>query len=320
MLESVPHRSYKLATDAFSGKPVKAEAVQELKEEIPAYYATKELVDVVEYARILKRPLLVRGEPGTGKTRLAQAIAYELYKDNYREKYFEWFIKSTTKVDEGLYKFDHLERLRDVQRNERKEIFAYRKFGPLGLAFLASTPGSPAVLLIDEIDKADIDFPNDLLLELDQKRFVIPETSEEIVAAEAPIIIITSNDEKDLPNAFLRRCIFHYIDFPGEEHLLRIITAQARKLERESKKMLPLEILELIVRRFTLLYERMKADPNTNKRPSTSELLDWVTLIHYYYVDHDELEPKDISSGLLYPEVLLKNLDDYKVQTNFPKQ
>lgn len=289
-----------------------------IKEDIPAYFPGEDLVKVVEYARILNRPLLIRGEPGCGKTRLAQAVAYELYGQNYREKYFEWHIKSTTKVNEGLYHFDHLARLRDVQLNQgsnvkEQDLKIYRSFGPVGNAFLKSEENKPTILLIDEIDKADIDFPNDLLLELDQKKFFISETNETITAKEPPIIFITSNDEKELPNAFLRRCVFYYIDFPGDEQLLKIIKAQVKSQESQYNKALPDELLSSIIKRFRALYDKMDKNPNTAKKVSTSELLDWVKVIHYYYFTGKLLpDIKELPEDLLYPEILLKTLDDQK--------
>ncbi len=304
-------------TDDTLADAIKAKS-SEIKEDILPYYPSDDLKDAVEYARLLKRPLLLRGEPGCGKTRLAQALAYELYPknehDNYRNHYFEWFVKSYSKAKDGLYQFDHLARLRDIQAEINKDIHEYRSFGPLGRAFLTSKPEAPSVLLIDEIDKADIDFPNDLLLELDQQRFFIQETKEEIRAEYAPIVIITSNDEKELPSAFLRRCVFHYIDTPDREQLLRILKAKAEIQADEYKKALPERLVESIVDSFLELLKQMRSNPTTDKKTSTSELLDWLRVIHYKYLigelqlEDDRLPKKD----LLYPEVLLKSLDDYK--------
>lgn len=316
LLEQADNHEYTVDESRFKGK-AKAPA-QKLKEDIPPYFPSKDLQAAIEYARILQRPLLLRGEPGCGKTRVAQALAYELYHQrkgfNYRDYYFEWFIKSTTKAKEGLYQYDHLERLRDVQRKKEKSTEHYRSFGPLGKAFLASKPDAPAVLLIDEIDKADLDFPNDLLLELDEKRFYIPETEEEIRAEQAPIIIITSNDEKELPNAFLRRCVFHYIDFPGFEDLMKIARARIAQQTIELDKAMPDDLVKNIVERFMDLHKRMKANPNTNKVTATSELLDWIKVIHYYYLkDKLPLENGLLPEGQLpFAEVLLKSLDDFK--------
>lgn len=297
-----------------------------LEEKIAPYFPGEALKDVVEYARILQRPLLLRGEPGSGKTRLAQAVAYELYGKDYRRKYFEWYIKSTTKARDGLYAFDHLARLRDVElarrkgngaeNNQEENLFKYRSFGPLGKAFLSSRPDAPAILLIDEIDKADLDFPNDLLFELEQKRFFVEETREEITAEYPPLIFITSNDEKDLPNAFLRRCVFFYIDFPGDKLLLDIAKANAQNWAKEYKKAMPDELVETIVKRFRQLYTDMKNNPNTDKAPSTSELIDWLRVLYYQFLQ-GKLDADGLANGALpHPEVLLKSLDDYKAQTN----
>lgn len=293
-----------------------------IDEKIAPYYPSDGLVESVEYARLLKRPLLLRGEPGSGKTKLAQAIAHELYGKDYRDYYFEWFIKSTSKAVDGLYTYDHLARLRNANNEEiKKTKFSYRHLGPLGKAFLKSTEDKPSILLIDEIDKADIDFPNDLLLELDQKRFFIEETNEEIVAETAPIIIITSNDERELPNAFLRRCVFHYIDFPNEDLLFGILKGRAsafvkqfQKLGHSDVEMLDEAFMRNVVQRFRKLYSRMKNNPNARKPPSTSELLDWFKIIHYKIIT-GELKVKDnkLPDEMLYREVVLKSLDDQKI-------
>lgn len=293
-------------------------------ESIPAYFPDENLKKAVELARILKRPLLLRGEPGCGKTRLAQAVAFELYGKDYRQKYFEWYIKSTTKAKEGLYSFDHLARLRDIEAKEEKSKAYYREFGPLGNTFITSSADAPSVLLIDEIDKADLDFPNDLLLELDQMRFFVNETGEEVVAAYAPIIFITSNDEKTLPDAFLRRCVFHYITFPGEQALMQIAQAKIQSQMNTFKKEFSDSLLEDCIKKFLQLYGRMKQDPNTDKLPSTSELLDWLRALHYYHfrgdlqVKRNEETKKDqllLQGGKLpYLQALVKSLDDFNSQ------
>jgi MoxR-like ATPase len=282
---------------------------------LAAYFPSDELVKAVEIARILQRPLLLRGEPGCGKTKLASALAYAIHSNQFKKgvNYFEWHIKSTSKAKEGLYEFDHMARLRDVQSNQEKEPEQYLKFGPIGSAFKASSESAPAVLLIDEIDKADIDFPNDLLLELDEKRFVIPEVLDvhnhptEIKAKYPPIVIITSNDEKQLPNAFLRRCVFHYIDFPSEAELVKIVEA---KTQEEGKNLSVGQVLT-IVKKFTDLYNRMKQQTRTDKSPSTSELLDVVALIHYYEQEFNESEK--LEDYFVY--ALLKTYDDVKLMT-----
>lgn len=297
-------------------KSLAEETQKKLPDEIPAYFPSTDLVKAVNYARLLKRPLLVQGEPGSGKTRLAQAIAYELYENDYHAHYFEWHIKSTTKVNDGLYFFDHLARFRDSQQKIEKSKTEYRTFGPLGQALLAATAEQPSVLLIDEIDKADLDFPNDLLLELDQQRFTIPDTNEQFTAQHPPIIIITSNDEKDLPNAFLRRCVYYYIDFPGPIQLTDIVKAKAQAQIKQFQVALPNELIDSIIERFIGIRKKLEESKISDKLPSTSELLDWLRVIHYYYFT-DQQQLKITTDGklpdeILFPEVLFKTLDDYK--------
>jgi MoxR-like ATPase len=281
---------------------------------IPPYIPGKELVEAIKYARLLNRPLLVRGDPGCGKTRLAQAVAYELYGPMYRKYYFEWYVKSTEKAIDGLYTYDHLARLRDVQDKNLSEQpkDKYITYGPIGNAFKSECP---AILLIDEIDKANIDFPNDLLLELDQKRFKVKELNEklrpefEVVAKHSPIVFITSNDERDLPNAFLRRCVFHYITMDNAKWF-DIVKAHFSQAENQIQEV----TLHTIIDRFDKLVTKMK-NGNATKKPDTSELLDWVHTIHHFWLKGKDLNDEDIETylngdTLIYSEVLLKTLED----------
>ena len=225
------------------------------------YVASRELMDGVNVAIALQKPLLIKGEPGTGKTMLAQAVAQSLGK-----KLVIWNIKSTTKAQDGLYMYDTIQRLYDGQFGEEgvDDIARYIKLGKLGEAFEAE---EQVVLLIDEIDKADLEFPNDLLWELDQMEFYIHETKRTVKAKHRPIVIITSNAEKELPDAFLRRCIFHYIDFPDRELMAEIVTTHYPNVE------------ENLMQQAMDIFYNIRSMRDIRKKPSTSELIDWINAL-----------------------------------------
>ena len=253
----------------------------------PSYIASEPLRHAVNVAFALERPLLVRGEPGTGKTLLAESVAEGLGMELYR-----WHVKSTTKAQDGLYVYDTVQRLHDSRFGDGdvKDIKRYIKLGPLGRALAAQRR---VVLLIDEIDKADLEFPNDLLQELDVMRFQIAETGEEIVARERPLVVITSNAEKELPDAFLRRCIFHYIEFPAADLMKRIVRVHHPDLEDR--------LLDQALEAFF----QLRGVPNLRKRPSTSELIDWIAALRTSGVDL-----KRIGHGLPFLGTLLKTEQD----------
>jgi len=257
------------------------------------YIATEELMAAVNAAITLARPLLIKGEPGTGKTLLATEIARGLGKP-----LFEWHIKSTTKAQQGLYEYDAVARLRDSQLGDPRvaDIRNYIVRGNLWEAFDAA---EQPVLLIDEIDKADIEFPNDLLRELDRMEFYVYETHETIQARHRPVIVITSNNEKELPDAFLRRCFFHYIRFPDEATMTRIIDVHFPDLKRE-----------LLHEALTTFF-RVRETPGLKKKPTTSELLDWIKLLVAGDVSPEVLRSSDTKTLLppLYG-ALLKNEQD----------
>jgi MoxR-like ATPase len=258
-----------------------------------AYVATDDLKIAVNAAITLERPLLVKGEPGTGKTVLAVEIAKSI-----GAPLLEWHVKSTTKAQQGLYEYDAVSRLRDSQLGDERvqDIRNYIKRGKLWDAFAAD---ERPVLLIDEIDKADIEFPNDLLLELDRMEFHVYETGETVRAVKRPIVIITSNNEKELPDAFLRRCFFHYIKFPDEETMGRIIDVHYPGIKRR-----------LVEEALKIFFEIREA-PGLKKKPSTSELLDWLKLLLAEDIGPEQLRERD-PRKLIPPlhGALLKNEQD----------
>ena len=251
------------------------------------YVADPELLRAVNIAMVLEKPLLIKGEPGTGKTMLAEAISQALGK-----KLIIWNIKSTTKAQDGLYVYDVVQRLYDSQFGGEgvDNIEKYVKLGKLGEAFTAD---EQVILLIDEIDKADLEFPNDLLWELDRMEFHIPETGETITAKHRPVVVITSNAEKELPDAFLRRCVFHYIAFPDKELMAEIVRVHFPDLDER----LLTQVLEA--------FYRIRQMPQIKKKPSTSEILDWIQALQ-----HGGVDPKRVVKEVPYLGVLLKKNED----------
>ncbi len=259
------------------------------------YVATEDLNVAVNAAITLQRPLLIKGEPGTGKTVLAEEVAKALGTD-----LITWHIKSTTKAQQGLYEYDAVTRLRDSQLGDErvKDIKNYIKKGKLWEGFIGNRP----VLLIDEIDKADIEFPNDLLQELDRMEFFVYETGETIKAEERPIVIITSNNEKELPDAFLRRCFFHYIKFPDPDTMRAIVDVHFPDVKGE-----------MVTEAMKIFYD-IRDVPGLKKKPSTSELLDWLKLLLVEDIGPEMLREKD-PAKLIPPMhgALLKNEQDVQL-------
>lgn len=254
-----------------------------------SYIVSPELREAVNVAVALQKPLLIKGEPGTGKTVLAEAIAEQLGLE-----LITWHIKSTTRAQDGLYMYDTVQRLNDSRFGgegvDVSEVRNYIKYGPMGRALVADTR---KILLVDEIDKADMEFPNDLLHELDRMSFAVEETGETITAKERPIVIITSNNEKELPDAFLRRCVFHFIDFPDKELMARIVRVHHPEVEDK--------LLNEVLTRFYWLRDQ----PQIRKRPSTSELVDWIAALRRAGFPAEKLE-----SELPFLGVLLKRETD----------
>ena len=254
------------------------------------YVASPELMNAVNIAMALKKPLLIKGEPGTGKTMLAEAVAEALGK-----KLIIWSVKSTTKAQDGLYVYDVVQRLYDSQFGASgvDDIAKYIKLGKLGEAFSAD---EQVVLLIDEVDKADLEFPNDLLWELDKMEFYIPETKETVKAKHRPIVIITSNAEKELPDAFLRRCIFHYIEFPNAEMMEKIIRVHFDRLDDK--------LLHQVLETF---YE-IRDLRGLQKKPSTSEVIDWIQALQI-----GGIAPERIAKEIPFAGALLKKNEDLEL-------
>jgi MoxR-like ATPase len=257
------------------------------------YIATEDLMMAVNAAITLERPLLIKGEPGTGKTLLAIEVAKAL-----KRPLFEWHVKSTTKAQHGLYEYDAVSRLRDSQLGDEK-VKDIRNYIVKGMLWNAFTSESQAVLLIDEIDKADIEFPNDLLRELDRMEFYVYETQELVKAKHRPLVVITSNNEKELPDAFLRRCFFHYIRFPDHETMEKIVGVHFPDIKKQ-----------LLARALERFFE-LREVPGLKKKPSTSEFLDWLKLLVAEDISPETLHSQD--SHKIVPPLhgaLIKNEQD----------
>jgi len=258
------------------------------------YIVSRPLVEAVNCALALERPLLIKGEPGTGKTLLARHVAEGLGMPME-----SWHIKSTSKSMEGLYVYDTVQRLNDARFGDGdvRDIRSYIKYGPLGRVFSAE---KRHVLLIDEIDKADLEFPNDILRELDEMRFTVMETGDEVAARHRPVVIITSNNEKELPDAFLRRCVFHFIDFPGRELMKQIVDVHHPNLDTK--------LLDQVLIKFYWL----RGQPDLRKKPSTAELIDWISALLRSGISEDQLV-----SHIPFLGSLLKNEQDTAALQDF---
>lgn len=298
-------------------------ALETAQDGLDVYKPSAELVAAVNLALFLERPLLLMGEPGCGKTRLAEALAYELHGDKFDKHFFQWNIKSTSKAQDGIYSVNYLQRLYDANFEAKKgiekdlSIDKYIDYGVMYNAFMEKeNEGKPNVLLIDEIDKADIDFPNDLLLELDKKEFFIPELGKNnrTKAKSKVVTIITSNQEKELPPAFLRRCLYHYIEFPNETQLAEIVS---KRFNVEIDNELMKKAIEAFI---NLRDEKIEG---TDKKPSTSELINWFEVLQFsktletkenrseeeeYFVKQIELLGTD---KIPFKQILLKNYNSF---------
>ncbi len=259
------------------------------------YVATDDLKLAVNAALTLQRPLLIKGEPGTGKTMLAEEVARALGRP-----LLQWHIKSTTKAHQGLYEYDAVSRLRDSQLGDDK-VHDIRNYIVRGVLWQAFASPEPVVVLIDEIDKADIEFPNDLLRELDRMEFHVYETRETIRAVQRPLVIITSNNEKDLPDAFLRRCFFHYIRFPDRDTLRDIVKVHYPDLKAE--------VLRAALDNFMALRDA----PGLKKKPSTSELLDWLRLLLAEDIEASKIDAHAATAVPIMAGALLKNEQDLQL-------
>ena len=261
------------------------------------YIVSRSLVEAVNCAIALERPLLVKGEPGTGKTLLALHVAEGLGLPME-----SWHIKSTSKAMEGLYVYDTLQRLNDARFGEGNvgDIRSYIKLGPVGRVFSAP---KRQLLLIDEIDKADLEFPNDILRELDEMRFTVMETGDEVAAKERPLVIITSNNEKELPDAFLRRCVFHFIEFPEPDMMRKIVDVHHPNVDTQ--------LLDQVLIKFYWL----RGQPDLRKKPSTSELIDWIAALLRSGISEDQLE-----NHIPFLGSLLKNEQDTAALADFEER